>query len=585
LTPFPTLGLALFGATTGGGPWWSTSPDPTFAALAGWSNKVELGDLDGDGDLDVIIANGGSYSSAGTPEPSVLLIPDGAASFTSLVLPELTGLHRVAKVRDFDGDGFADVFLGGAWQTKSVLLLGDGAGGFVDASDRLPTDPLSIGDAEPGDVDDDGDLDLVLADSGPGDAFTGTGAPTRLWRNDGTGTFTDDSLASMPPDRVAWSWDLELLDVDADFDLDLAISCKTCAIQFLFTNDGTGMFANVSDQMAPSSNNYDFEALDLDADGDLDLLGINDGPSLRETLRLGDGAGSFTDASAQLPGGQTWIDDNVAVLFDADDDGDADILVGSLTGQDRLYLNDGAGTFTLLEDVIAGPPSPGTLGMAVGDLNGDGKPDIVDVQGEAAFEDYLRLGDAVAADTHGPVVALVETIPDPLAQGMVVHAEVHDRSAPITPDTQRVEIEWTEGDESGIIPMHHSGHMVYRAVLLGMPGVEPGTWHVCATDRAGNQDCSPEVAYTVVADTTTTEPTTFPTTGSTDTSDTGAIVTPPEDRDEEEGCGCATGPGARGVAVLLALAFVRRTRREPRGGSSRAPTVHGSGRSTPGSLG
>src|SRR5262249_26510489 len=58
-------------------PLWTTSDDPAFAALAGWSSKVELGDVDSDGDLDVVIPNGGDYSSAGKPEASVILINDG----------------------------------------------------------------------------------------------------------------------------------------------------------------------------------------------------------------------------------------------------------------------------------------------------------------------------------------------------------------------------------------------------------------------------------------------------------------------------------------------------------------------------
>src|SRR5690242_11004765 len=87
---------------------WVSKDDATFAALAEWSNEVEVGDLDGDGDLDVVIANGGDYSTAGDPEPSRVLVNDGAAGFTLLDLPALTGLHRAAKIRDLDGDAIPD---------------------------------------------------------------------------------------------------------------------------------------------------------------------------------------------------------------------------------------------------------------------------------------------------------------------------------------------------------------------------------------------------------------------------------------------------------------------------------------------
>ncbi|MEQ1571340.1 MAG: VCBS repeat-containing protein, partial [Myxococcota bacterium] len=415
---------------------WVTSEDPAFASLSEWSNKVELGDLDGDGDLDVVIPNGGDYSTGGDPEPTRLLLNDGLATFTELALPETFGLHRAAKVRDFDGDGAPDLFLAGAWLTPSVLLLGDGAGGFVDGSVGLPLDPLAVGDVEAGDVDDDGDLDLVLADSGPGNALTGDGAYVRLWRNDGSATFTDDSQASLPLQKVRWSWDLELVDVDADLDLDLAISCKTCSAQFLWTNDGGGVYVDASTSMPPATNNYDFEGLDLTGDGWVDLVTINDGPGLRERILVNDGAGGFVDeTAARLPNDQNpGADDNVVVLFDHDQDGDVDIAIGSLSGDDRILANDGAGNFTAADVTIEGPDTPGTLGLAVGDLNGDHRPDLVDVQGEAAFRDYLRLGVGIPADAVAPFVGAPAATAELGSQPFPVRVVAHDHTSPITPE-------------------------------------------------------------------------------------------------------------------------------------------------------
>ena len=86
--------------------------------------------------------------------------------------------------------------------------------------------PLSVGDLEAGDVDLDGDLDLVLADWGPGNNMTNDGGVTRLWINDGTGRFTDVTAARMPSLKVRFSWDLEVADVDNDHDLDVLVSCN-----------------------------------------------------------------------------------------------------------------------------------------------------------------------------------------------------------------------------------------------------------------------------------------------------------------------------------------------------------------------
>ena len=78
-------------------------------------------------------------------------------------------LARVIKARDFNGDGIVDIVVGTTYQTQSRLFLGTGRGAFRDVTaTHLPQMPLSVGDLEPGDVDLDGDLDLVLADWGPG---------------------------------------------------------------------------------------------------------------------------------------------------------------------------------------------------------------------------------------------------------------------------------------------------------------------------------------------------------------------------------------------------------------------------------
>src|SRR5262245_53841000 len=97
---------------------WERVDDPTFAGLAEWTNEVELGDLDADGDLHVVLANGGDYSSEGNIGPSWWLQNDGAGSFVAVEL--VVGEHRTAKIRDFNGDAIPDVFFPGAWQTPSV---------------------------------------------------------------------------------------------------------------------------------------------------------------------------------------------------------------------------------------------------------------------------------------------------------------------------------------------------------------------------------------------------------------------------------------------------------------------------------
>ncbi len=441
-----------------------------------------------------------------------------------------TGLSRAIKAADIDGDGDLDIVTGGAYQTQLVLWKRDGAvggtGAWVDATAQLPQQATSIGDIEFGDVDGDGDLDMLLAEWGPIDPGAGNyqGGRTRLYLNDGAGTFTDVTDTQMPDVLIGWSWDVELVDVDNDWDLDALVSCKLCTTSHVFRNDGSGHFTDDPNALPHHRNNYEFEAMDIDGDGDLDLATINDGGQSKNTLLVNDGTGTFTDASAQL-GDNPSADDNVAVWLDVDDDGDADLLVGSL-GTDRLLLNDGTGQFTRAPSATPND-TPATLGLAAADLDGDGRLDLVQGQGEVAFPDKIQLASTmVAADTQPPVIAFEQ-----LADRVV--ARIHDRHSPAHPhDYQRV---WAH-TASGDVDLAWYGEYLYTAPTTG-------TLAVCAIDAAGNQACSGDV------------------TG--DGQPGGDAGMPPIG--EASGC-CETGGGPSGTLVPVAVIagwLGRRRRRRP----------------------
>src|SRR5215212_2415660 len=485
---------------------WEDATKTTIGATKGltWTNKVELADINGDGLVDVLFANGGDYDYPGEPAFSQVFLNRGPDQMfeeaTRQVFDSTRMLARVIKVGDVNADGSPDILVGTTYETQSRLYLGDGSGHFTNVTrTHLPQIKASIRDLEFGDVDGDGDLDVVLADWGPGSPMDNAGGRTMLWLNDGTGHFTDTTQARMPGVLVRFSWELEFVDVDNDYDLDTLVSCKMCFPgSYLFENDGTGSFTDISEEKLPQfGNNYDFEAMDVNGDEYLDLVTINDGDYDTEHIFLNDRQGGFSDATARL-----WadsenpddMDDNMDAFLDFDSDGDADLLIGSLSDPDRLLINDGSGKLKLANDhnqYILGH-TPGTLGIALADLNGDRKLDVVQAQGEGAWPEKVFLGKNIKADTAPPVITQVENVSTSGADRPIqIRARVHDNKSPTKPhDWRSVVLRWSTDGQTHQTPMQWYGEYLWRGIIDEPPAGD-FSYEVCAMDAAGNEACAP----------------------------------------------------------------------------------------------
>ena len=489
---------------------WENATDEKIGTTAEYTNRVEVADVSGDGMPDFLFANGGDYDhpSADGPVASRVFLnqgPGGAFLESPSLLAGLTGYTRVIKVRDLNRDGGPDIILGNTWQTQTQLLLKTGQMSFANATASLPQMPLSIGDLEVGDVDADGDLDLALVDWGAGSPFESGGGLVHLWLNDLQASstdvqvrFTDVTAAQMPDTRIGFSWDIELMDVDNDWDLDLAISAKVATTSYLFTNDGAGHFTDVTADALPHfGNNYEFEPMDLDGDGFLDLVTVNDGDNPtgaggREHVFANNGDGTFRDATdawwpdADNPG----EDDNAEIFLDVDSDRDSDFLLFSLSGSDRLMVNDGSGRLTMVTQAVNAPASRGSLGLAVADLNDDGRLDVVESQGEVpgSFDERLYLAtDAMAPDTAEP---RVWTNLSADASGTVtVNARVTDGLSPYVPGhPANVWVTWDQVFDQ-FFALDWYGEYLFRATI-DIPDGATGL-QVCATDGYDNQTCVP----------------------------------------------------------------------------------------------
>jgi hypothetical protein len=390
---------------------WTTVPDRLYLndgsgvfsdgtgqlpSIGSNTGAVALGDVDGDGDLDALLGNYGQ---------SHLFFNDGFGSFSNAPFPTTIDSTQAIALGDVDGDGDLDAFFGNYGQDR--LFLNDGSGGFSYATAQIPTVYASTSAVAFGDVDSDGDLDALIGRPGT----TASGEQNRLYLNNGSGGFSD--MTNQLPSVLDLTTDLALADVDGDGDLDAFVANSEQSR--LHLNDGSGFFVEATFQLPAHLHGTDATALgDVDGDGDLDAFLGNTSyyDGARNRLYLNDGAGSFVDATSPQP---STLDRTYAlVLGDVDADGDLDALLG-ISGPpspDRLWLNDGWGIFC---DATAQLPqvSDDTRAIAFGDVDGDGDLDaLIGSGGTYSFgePEWLYLNDGSGTFIYGSL--LIPSIPD-----------------------------------------------------------------------------------------------------------------------------------------------------------------------------
>ncbi|MCI0589954.1 MAG: VCBS repeat-containing protein [Planctomycetes bacterium] len=369
-------------------------------------SAMAVGDVDGDGDLDLYLGGSWTYLS----QPDRLYINSGAGAFVPTVgqLPGSLVGSRAVVLGDVDGDGDLDAFLGNGGQDR--LALNDGSGNFVDATSQVPPNVDDTRAVALGDVDGDGDLDAWVGNNY-------TAAADRLYLNDGSGSFSDATSQLPPPPSwppSASTYAVALADVDGDGDLDAFLG----GTLRLYLNNGSGIFSDATSQISVSFY-YSVGTLalgDLDGDGDLDaFLGIYYGYYTNNyRLYRNNGSGVFTDVSSLLPAVAS-LPSSIA-LGDVEGDGDLDVLVGNSYPPNHLLLNNGVAGFTdgsaQLPSLPSGDP---TKALALGDADGDGDVDALLANGLAygnpsARQDRLYLNDGSGAftDVTAPQSGLVD---------------------------------------------------------------------------------------------------------------------------------------------------------------------------------
>jgi hypothetical protein len=471
-----------------------------FPVQSEYTNQCTVVDIDGDGDLDIVWANGQGYSTQGTALPVRVYVNNGAGVFadeTATRAAGITGWFRGVEAGDVDKDGDWDLILANDFNKRPQLLINNGSGVFADqTTTRLPNITMSSARAQFGDVDNDGDLDLVFCNNGT--TRFGSGQP-RMFLNNGSGVFAD-ATTNLPTGVVAEQMDVLFFDCDNDLDLDifLATRASTPNQSRLWKNDGAGRFA-LQSGVPNDAASYSYDAGDIDGDGDLDLIGINAGTSNGELLLRNNGTGTaWTNISTNITPNPT-TDDNDSRFVDMDMDGDLDLVIGSLGARDRIYLNNGTGTFTENTTLMAAV-SDSTIDVKVADFDNDKRIDIITAQGESgAFQNKIYMNLTGPIDNRAPRVQLTEqVVPGSEAADHTVRVAVYDE---MTSDRgfhdRGVTLRWrANGGAEESVAMRWHGNNMWRGVIPAQAPSAAVEYWVTAVDFSSNVGTGPTKTFT-----------------------------------------------------------------------------------------
>lgn len=348
-----------------------TNSNLPVSSVSGPGMDVESADIDNDGDKDIIIAR--EFA------PNKILINNGSGVFTdeSFRIPQFSYDSEDIGVADFDRDGDLDILFASEDNAVHEFYLNRGNGYFDNANNRLPhftSNALFVMD-----LNNDGYPDLIFGSNGASNPAP-PGFP-QVFMNNGNATFTFDSTRVPFVDIVPQ--DIKAGDMDGDGDLDLVFGCED--FNKIFINDGAGHFTDMTYVKFPGNMNDETRKValgDVDNDGDLDIFFSNvnfrGDRNLQDRLYINDGTGYFYDSTAsRLPvDGEHTLD---GVFYDLDNDGDLDIITSNafVNRPVKAFKNNGKGFFTEFTEEVFPPTTVAEgLGIKIDNFNNDTLPDI-----------------------------------------------------------------------------------------------------------------------------------------------------------------------------------------------------------------
>jgi FG-GAP-like repeat len=332
--PIPPDGTVSVLLGSGGGTFSAATTNPTGSVLA---FSVAIGDLNGDGKLDLAVANYGDPMSGNPGGTISIFLGDGDGTFSAATpystLTGLAGAQSVA-IGDLNGDGKLDLAVADA-SNRVPILLGNGDGTFNVQTPLTFSGLNNNGSIAIADLNGDGRLDLALTNFGT-DLGSGAGTTVSVLLGQVGGGFSNRTLTTgTNPSSVA------IGDLNGDGRLDLAVANAGSNTVSVLLGNGDGTF-QAQTQYATGTNPESVAIGDLNGDGRLDLAVANYDSNTVSVL-LGNVGGGF-QAQTQYP---TGTNPASVAIRDLNGDGRLDLAVANAGSNNvTVLLNDIAPTIT-----------------------------------------------------------------------------------------------------------------------------------------------------------------------------------------------------------------------------------------------
>lgn len=336
---------------------WVALEDDAFT-----SANASLGDVDGDGDPDILLAKGRHW-----PLVQMLLTNDGSGAFSKpIALTDVPDRTYTSALVDLDGDGHLDLVVGNDRPDPKRVYRNDGTGRFeafgTFGDPDWPTRNVTVAD-----LNGDDRPDIVVANRGGPER-----SANAVCLNDGLGRFPSCTELSRESATTIAAGDLT-----GDGLPDLLVPHRDGGQSYIHVNDGRGGFAERRAFGPDSSATRAVMLADVNGDEQLDVI-LGDGSRGGAWVHLRTG-----DATFAAPTHIGLPSDDVYSMGSADLNGDGhlDLVLGHRGASSAAYLGDGSGT--AFSPVRFGDRQGAVYGLAIGDVDGDGRPDVVAARSEA----------------------------------------------------------------------------------------------------------------------------------------------------------------------------------------------------------